>query len=69
MAKLAVETKCVGFDIAGDEQKYPLKLHKESLEYCKKHQLPLTVHAGEWENSLDNLEYAIDLGVQRIGQP
>ena len=64
----------LGFDIAGDER-YPLEIHKEALEFCISAKLPVTVHAGErlagpdgtLASILPNLDLALDLGVQRIG--
>lgn len=67
MAKLAVEEGAVAFDIAGDEQRWPLHLHAAALEHCREHGLPLTLHAGEWPGSVDNIATAVDAGAARIG--
>jgi adenosine deaminase len=29
--------------------------------------IPITCHAGEWPNSIDNIRSAVSLGVDRIG--
>ena len=73
MAILAVDTfhdtdgVVCGFDIAGDEGSFPLSLHAEAVKFCKKNGVPVTVHAGEWPGSIDNVSLALDLGVDRIG--
>ena len=56
MAALAAESHklgagCVGFDLAGDEGSFPLALHREAVEWCKREGVPVTVHAGECECS------------------
>ena len=73
MARLAVDTfhdtdgVVCGFDIAGDEGSFPLSLHAEAVKFCKRNGVPVTVHAGEWPGSIDNVSLALDLGVDRIG--
>ena len=101
MALLARDTGACGFDIAGDEEKFPLSLHAEALDACRcvcacmyqlprwlglgymlrhcwvteavacvtrrRHSVPMTLHAGEWPGSLDNVRVAVDAGVRRIG--
>jgi len=69
MAKLAVDMGCAGFDIAGNEQDFPLAPHKKAIEYCASQGLGVTIHAAEWPNSdaLVNLQVALDSGAKRIG--
>lgn len=67
MARLAVDTGACGFDIAGDEQLYPLSLHAEALRLCRARDMPMSLHAGEWPGSLANVRTAIEAGVARIG--
>ena len=62
----------VGFDIAGDEGTYPLSLFSEVIDYAVSCGVKVTVHAGEWNevqhpSSLDNIQLAVDLKVDRIG--
>lgn len=59
----------VGFDVAGDEGAYPLHLFSDAIELAATFQVPVTVHAGEWPNTLDNLRLAITglSGIQRLG--
>lgn len=50
LAELAVEYKnrgVVGFDLAGAEQDYPAKLHKEAFYKIVDNNINTTVHAGE----------------------
>ena len=73
MAQLAIEANrdlggvVCGFDIAGDEGSFPLELHRGAVELCKAHGLPVTVHAGEWPGSINNVSLALAMGVDRIG--
>lgn len=66
----------VGFDIAGDEGRYPLASPRDSMVAgCKKAKeldVPITIHAGEYVASDDydtvcNIKYALELGAKRIG--
>ena len=62
----------VGFDIAGDEGSYPLKLFTDVLYSAKQSGIKVTVHAGEWNEkiypmSLENISLALELNVDRIG--
>jgi len=59
--------KVLGFDIAGDEGGFPLELFESTLIECKRRGIKTTVHAGEWPNSLHNVQLAAELGVNRIG--
>ena len=66
----------VGFDIAGDEGRYPLASPKDPMVAgCRKAKelgVPITIHAGEFvvQNKFDtgaNIRYAVELGARRIG--
>ena len=57
----------VGFDLAGDEGSYPLRLHRDAIEYCVAEGVPVTVHAGEWPGTSANVALALECGVTRIG--
>ncbi|MEI7473980.1 MAG: adenosine deaminase family protein [bacterium] len=77
--KLAVELRAkdpdktiVGFDICGDESRYPIDLFKDVIAYAKENDLPVTVHAGETDHSgnltgAESVEHALDMGVNRLG--
>ena len=69
MAELAVSSRALAFDLAGDEQLYPLDVHAEALDYCATHGMPTVPHAGEWPDAtLHNVERALDqYGAARIG--
>jgi adenosine deaminase len=50
IARLAVRHRggrVVGFDIAGPEDGFPPSADRDAFEYAARHQLPVTVHAGE----------------------
>jgi adenosine deaminase len=55
----------VGFDLAGDEARYPAAPHKRAFEAARGAGLRLTCHAGEAGNP-SSVEEALDLGVERI---
>ena len=62
----------LGFDLAGDEN-YMLSLHTQAFEYCARHGVPFTIHAGELMPEeepaamVPNLELALELGARRLG--
>ena len=56
----------VGFDLAGDEARYPAAPHKPAFEAARAAGLRLTCHAGE-AGDPSSVEDALDLGVERIG--
>jgi adenosine deaminase len=57
----------VGFDLAGQEAGYPAYHHKEAYEYCHRHFMKKTVHAGEAYGA-ESIFYAItELHANRIG--
>jgi adenosine deaminase len=55
----------VGFDLAGDEIRYPAAPHKPAFLAARAAGLRLTCHAGE-AGDPRNVEEALDLGVERI---
>lgn len=62
----------IGFDIAGDEGTYPLKLFTDVILSARQSGINVTVHAGEWNekefpSSIENIILALELKVDRIG--
>ena len=55
----------VGFDLAGDESRYPAAPQRPAFEAAGAGGLRLTCHAGE-AGDPSNVEEALDLGVERI---
>jgi adenosine deaminase len=55
----------VGFDLAGDEIRYPAAHQRPAFEAARAAGLRLTCHAGE-AGKPSNVEEALDLGVERI---
>jgi adenosine deaminase len=55
----------VGFDLAGDEARYPAAPHRPAFEAARAAGLHLTCHAGEAGEPW-SVEEALDLGVERI---
>ena len=55
----------VGFDLAGDEVRYPASVQRPAFEAAKAAGLWLTCHAGEAGNP-SSVEEALELGVERI---
>lgn len=55
----------VGFDLAGDEVRYPATPHRPAFEAARAAGLRLTCHAGE-AGEPSNVEDALDFGVERI---
>ena len=55
----------VGFDLAGDESRYPAAPQRPAFEAARAGGLRLTCHAGE-AGDPSNVEEALDLGVERI---
>jgi adenosine deaminase len=58
-------TGVVGFDLAGDEIRYPAAPQRPAFEAARAAGLRLTCHAGE-AGDPSNVEEALDLGVERI---
>jgi adenosine deaminase len=55
----------VGFDLAGDEVRYPAAPQRPAFEAARAAGLRLTCHAGE-AGDPSNVEEALELGVERI---
>jgi len=55
----------VGFDLAGDEVRYPASPQRPAFEAARAAGLRLTCHAGE-AGDPEHIEEALDLGVERI---
>jgi adenosine deaminase len=55
----------VGFDLAGDEIRYPTSPHRQAFEAARAAGLKLTCHAGE-AGEPSNVEDALELGIERI---
>ena len=55
----------VGFDLAGDEARFPASPHRPAFEAARAGSLHLTCHAGE-AGEPSSVEEALDLGVERI---
>jgi len=55
----------VGFDLAGDEARYPASPHRPAFEAARAAGLRLTCHAGE-AGEPSSVEEALNLGVERI---
>lgn len=67
LADFFKDRQVCGFDIAGDEAGYPLTNHIEAFNYAKKHQIPITCHAGEARGA-DSVEETLQLlNPSRIG--
>jgi adenosine deaminase len=57
----------VGFDLAGDEARFPAVLHREAFAVARSGGLGITVHAGE-AGGADEVIYAVrELAATRIG--
>ena len=57
----------VGFDLAGQEEGYPAKHHREAFQYAHRHFLMKTVHAGEAYGPESIFEAITFLMADRIG--
>jgi len=55
----------VGFDLAGDEARFPASPHRPAFDAARAAGLRLTCHAGE-AGEPSSVEEALDLGVERI---
>lgn len=63
VAKLATRwhqrSEVLGFDVAGDEARYSINLHRSAVEHCVKNEVPVTIHAGE-ADSYQSVQAALD---------
>jgi adenosine deaminase len=62
----AQDDRVVAFDLAGAETGWPPSLHLEALEYIRRNQMHLTIHASE-PPDLELITDALALGAERIG--
>lgn len=56
----------VALDLAGDEKRYPVGLHRAFFEEAARMGLPYVIHAGEADGA-DSVHNAVLLGARRIG--
>jgi adenosine deaminase len=70
LAELAVAFRdrgVVGFDLAGGERDHPARAHAAAFAHARRHDLAVTVHAGEGDGA-DSVRQAVhDCGANRIG--
>lgn len=70
LAQLAVEYKSTGvvaFDLAGGEYGFPASHHAEAFAYARKHNLAVTVHAGEGDGPRSIRDAVHSCGAHRLG--
>jgi adenosine deaminase len=66
VAMRAVDSRVVGFDLAGAETGWSPKLHIPAVEYVRRNQMHLTIHASE-PPDLELITDALGCGAERIG--
>ena len=57
----------VGFDLAGGEKGHPARDHAAAFEHARRHDLAVTVHAGEGDGAESVRQAVHDCGAHRIG--
>ena len=70
LAQLAVAYKSKGvvaFDLAGGEMGYPASAHSDAFAYARKHNLAVTVHAGEGDGARSVRDAVHKCGADRLG--
>lgn len=70
LARLAVAYRdrgVVGFDLAGGEIGHPARLHAAAFAFARRHDLALTVHAGEGDGAASVRQAVHDCGANRLG--
>ena len=70
MAELAVAYRdrgVVAFDLAGGEAGNPARLHANAFDHARRHDLAVTVHAGEGDGPSSIREALYDCSADRIG--
>ena len=70
LAELAVACRgegVVGFDLAGGEKGHPARDHAAAFAYARKHDLAVTVHAGEGDGAESVRQAVHECGADRIG--
>jgi adenosine deaminase len=70
LAELAVAYRgrgVVGFDLAGGEKGHPARDHAAAFEHARRHDLAVTVHAGEGDGAESVRQAVHDCGAHRLG--
>jgi adenosine deaminase len=70
LAQLAVAYKdrgVVAFDLAGGEAGYPASAHGDAFAYARKHNLGVTIHAGEGDGARSVRDAVHKCGANRLG--
>lgn len=70
LAQLAVAYRTrgvVGFDLAGGERGHPARDHAAAFEYARRHDLAITVHAGEGDGAASVRQAIHDCCANRLG--
>jgi adenosine deaminase len=70
LAQLAVAYKSrgvVAFDLAGGEAGYPASAHGDAFAYARKHNLAVTIHAGEGDGARSVRDAVHKCGADRLG--
>lgn len=70
LAQLAVEYRnkgVVAFDLAGGEYGFPASHHADAFAYARKHNLAVTVHAGEGDGPRSVRDAVHSCGAHRLG--
>ena len=70
LARLAVEYRqrgVVAFDLAGGEAGFPASSHAEAFAYARRHNLAVTVHAGEGDGARSVWDAVHSCGAHRLG--
>ncbi|HEX5437226.1 MAG TPA: adenosine deaminase [Gemmatimonadaceae bacterium] len=70
LARLAVAYRSrgvVGFDLAGPERGHAAAEHAAAFAFARKHDLPVTIHAGEGDGAASIRQALYDCGASRIG--
>jgi adenosine deaminase len=70
LAQLAVAYKhrgVVAFDLAGGEAGYPASAHGDAFAYARKHNLAVTIHAGEGDGARSVRDAVHKCGANRLG--
>jgi adenosine deaminase len=57
----------VGFDLAGGERGHPARDHREAFAYARRHDLAVTVHAGEGDGAESVRQAVHECGADRLG--
>jgi adenosine deaminase len=70
LAQLAVAYKdkgVVAFDLAGGELGFPASAHSDAFAYARKHNLAVTIHAGEGDGARSVRDAVHKCGAHRLG--